>query len=431
MPSLFTALRFASGLAACLVVWATIVGIESTAAARPAAAPATTRSVARLLLAHYMPWYETPAASGKWGSHWTGPDGRHNPDTLKANGLPDLWSHFHPLIGPYDSSDPDVLECHLLQMKLAGIDGVIVDWYGLSDTYDYPAIHRGTKAMFAATAKVDMKFAVCFEDRTVESMVKTGALKPEQVRAHLAETFAWMKANWFDAPHYVRAGDRPLLLCFGPIYVNGDNKAIDADSAWRGAIDGVVPRPAFFALHHLWNKRFADGGFTWIHFDEFNDNPDQPDLIRARLAETHRRPSTNPAEVIPSVFPGFKDVYDQPHPRIDCREGETLRVTLDVALNGPWRIVQIATWNDYGEGTMIEPTHEFGYRFLEIIQAARREELGVDRVPFTPDDLRLPERLLAARRRGSASPAELGEIAAALSRGEAKAAREKLDAITR
>lgn len=36
--------------------------------------------------------------------------------------------------------------------------------------------------------------------------------------------------------------------------------------------------------------------------------------------------------------------------------------------------IQLATWNDYGEGTMIEPTHELKYGFLTILQ----QKLGVN-----------------------------------------------------
>ncbi len=31
------------------------------------------------------------------------------------------------------------------------------------------------------------------------------------------------------------------------------------------------------------------------------------------------------------------------------------------------------TWNDYGEGTMIEPTKEFGYGFLNTLQKREGE----------------------------------------------------------
>ena len=53
-----------------------------------------------------------------------------DPNKADANGLPEIALHYHPLIGAYDSNDPHALECHLQLMKLAGIHGVIIDWYG-------------------------------------------------------------------------------------------------------------------------------------------------------------------------------------------------------------------------------------------------------------------------------------------------------------
>src|SRR5579859_1122477 len=95
----------------------------------------------KTLLAHYMPWFEAKPTSPAWGWHWT--MNAVNPDH-QTNGIPDVASHFHALIGPYDSSDPDVLEYHLLLMRIAGIDGVIVDWYGLQQFRDYALLHRNT-----------------------------------------------------------------------------------------------------------------------------------------------------------------------------------------------------------------------------------------------------------------------------------------------
>jgi hypothetical protein len=75
--------------------------------------------------------------------------------------LPEIWSKFHPLVGLYDSTDPDVLECQLLQTTLAGVNGVSVYWYSTSPTASYPAIHEATRAMFDACGKFGMKFAAC------------------------------------------------------------------------------------------------------------------------------------------------------------------------------------------------------------------------------------------------------------------------------
>src|ERR1035438_5153694 len=79
------------------------------------------------VMVYYMPWYAAKPFSGEWGRHWT--MDHFNPDKVNASGEREIASWYYPLIGPYDSADPAVLEYHVLLMKLAGIDGVIVDWY--------------------------------------------------------------------------------------------------------------------------------------------------------------------------------------------------------------------------------------------------------------------------------------------------------------
>ncbi|MEM7625299.1 MAG: hypothetical protein AAF333_06695 [Planctomycetota bacterium] len=367
---------------------------------------------------HYMPWYQTLAIRGRWGEHWTGFEKQHNPGELDEDGLPDIWSHYHPLVGVYDSTDLAVLECQLLQMKLAGVDGVIVDWYGLSGAADYPPIHQATQAMYDASDQYGMSFTVCFEDRTVERLVKDGALRPEGIAEHLSETFAWVEEHWFAGPHYFRIDGRPLLLNFGPIYVK------DA-GAWTTAFGNLETPPKFFALHHLWRNAGADGGFTWVHPEVWEGDPDRA-TIRDRLIKVFTRPSGEADRVIVSAVAGFNDVYEKSFVDLDYRDGSTLREALDVGIDGPWPVIQLVTWNDYGEGTMIEPTHEFGYRFLEVIQEARRRELGEGFV-FTAKDLRLPARLLGLRRAKYASPIELDRIAMLLSAGRSGEAKKALD----
>ncbi len=372
----------------------------------------------KTLLMHYMPWYETPAVRGQWGAHWTGHSKEHDPEVMKENGLPDIWSKFHPLIGLYDSTDPDVLECQLLQMKLAGVNGVIVDWYGTYPAADYPAIHEATKAMFDAGGRFDMKFAACYEDRSLELLVNWGKISSEEVPAQLAENLKWAAAEWFGAPQYFQFEGRPLLLNFGPIYVKDKE-------AWAEAVGACDPQPAFFALHHLWQDAGADGGFSWVHTEPFDGEPGEAIIVQ-RLADTHNYRSTDPLKSMPSVYPGFEDVYETSLHDLGRREGRTMRETLRAAMEGPWPIVQLVTWNDYGEGTVIEPTHEDGYAALEAIQDARRNELGAA-FTFTAEDLRLPARLLALRKSGKTEKQELDRISGLLRAGQCEEAEELLN----
>ena len=122
-----------------------------------------------LILAHYMPWHESLPHSGHWGWHWT--MDHFDPNQI-VDGRRQLASHFYPLAGCYDSGDPDLLEYHLQLMKLAGIDGVIVDWYGLTNLHDYAILHRNTKRLVQIANRLGMKFAICYEDQTVPALIK-------------------------------------------------------------------------------------------------------------------------------------------------------------------------------------------------------------------------------------------------------------------
>jgi hypothetical protein len=84
------------------------------AAAISAETGGTIAAARRLILAHYMPWYEAKPASSFWGWHWT--MNHFDPEKM-TDGRREVASHFYPLIGPYDSGDPHVLEYHLLKER--------------------------------------------------------------------------------------------------------------------------------------------------------------------------------------------------------------------------------------------------------------------------------------------------------------------------
>ena len=372
----------------------------------------------KIILAHYMPWYETPDVRGFWGFHWTGFNDEADPTQFVGpDNRRDIWSNYYPLIEPYDSADPDLLECHLLQMKLAGIDGVLADWYGLSDAADYAIIHFATEALFDATAEFGLQFGAVFEDRTYEFRVNNGLLNPGDVNADLAATMQWVQTNWFSSPHYAHKDGRPLLLNFGPIYLT-------TPTPWAVGFAALNPLPNFFALSNLWTLASAEGAFTWVRPSIFEDFPSSA-VAQQRVADFFNVPGTTPANVIPSVNPGFDDVYAVPFPDIPYRNGDTFTDMLTVAMDGPWSHIQLVTWNDFGEGTMIEPTREFGYLFLEKLQDARRAENPA--FPYSAGDLRLPARLYTLRKDQNADQALLDEVLDRLKSGDTIAARVLLD----
>lgn len=92
-------------------------------------------------------------------------------------------------------------------------------------------------------------------------------------------------------------------------------------------------------------------------------------------------------------------------------------------------IVQIVTWNDFGEGSMVEPTEQYGYRDLGIVQDFRRQYLDPGFACNT-NDLAMALRFYNLRRQSSSNPvlsAKLDHVFADIVSGQIKAASVELD----
>ena len=382
---------------------------KATVKAIPAQAIPASLAKRPLLLAHYMPWYVAKPHSTIWGWHWT--MNVFDPDTKEA-GKRRLASQYTPAIGAYDSSDPAVLEYHLLTMKMAGIDGLIVDWYGLADHFDYAILKRNSDLLLQAANRFGLKIAVCYEDQTVTHLQKAGKLAPENRVKHVAAEIDWLQKNWFSNPAYLKYEGRPVLLSFGSDGLTGEE--------WKQAF--ASPRDRVLYLSEHGRRDIAGGAFDW------------PIPARADDAlDTFYRESRSWPLAMPVAFPRFHDIYGEAkvsasYPIIADEKGRTFERTLRRAIQSgaPW--VQLATWNDWGEGTQIEPSREFGFRDLETTQRLRRELIDA-KFAFKTDDLRLPDRLFALRQTQARTPRikpQLDQISRLLAAGSLSAARAAL-----
>lgn len=165
----------------------------------------------------------------------------------------------------------------------------------------------------------------------------------------------YMQQNYFNRPNYIKMNGAPFLIDFGP-------QTFLQPGDWDDVLSVLNPRPHFYTLwHQMWQGgENARGEYAWLwvdfllglgNFYDFNPSPEKMGV----------------------AYPGFHTFYDLggwPGPgwRIDHNGTESFRQTLQLALDKGMTAIQIATWNDYGEGTMIEPTREFGTGFLEVLQ---------------------------------------------------------------
>lgn len=315
---------------------------------------------------HYMPWFETKESNpgGTWGYHWT--MANKNPDNVDANGRREIASHYYPLIGPYHSGDKDVIEYHLLLMKYAGIDGVLIDWYGSYNLNDYRINRDNSEQLIEMLDDVGLEYAIVYEDRFLTNIVDAG-LSPTVVSAARTD-MTYMQNNYFKDANYIKINDKPLLMNFGPI-------TLTTPEQWTNAFNTLEPKPTFLTL---WFESAeagenASGEYSWVYQDN------------THISNFYANKLPNLDVAMGSAYPGFNDYYQQGGGgdaigwTIDHNNGATLDVTLAMAQNANLKYLQLVTWNDFGEGTMFEPTVEFGYTYLDKVKAFA----GVQNAPVT------------------------------------------------
>lgn len=365
-------------------------------------------AASKVVMVYYMPWFSAMPYRDSWGWHWT--MNHFNPDTINAAGQRQIASWYYPLIGPYDSSDPAVLEYHVLLMKLAGIDGVVVDWYGSANFLDYGINNEATAKLLQFTRKAGLEFSICYEDQTVQHMIDAGYLAPNGDVSHAQREMLYLQTNFFSDASYLRLRGRPVLLNFGPQHFM-------ADSNWNQIFSVLKPtnQPAFFTEDN--RLPISMGAFNWPPM-WMSQAPGTGGVLsgaalKSYLADFEQKAAAWPA-FISSAFPRFHDIYQRAGDRdylgyLGDHGGETLRETLRRGMTNSSAMVQIVTWNDFGEGSVVEPTQEYGYRDLEIIQDLRRQYLEPG-FPRNTNDLAIALRFYNLRRQSSANIAASAEL---------------------
>ena len=303
----------------------------------PDAPVQTAKSVSMKLYAHYMPWFVKPTAAGVW-NHWT----------MSANALKsdksNLASHYEPLTGAYASDDEAILDYQCLLMKYAGLDGVIIDYMGESGKNDFGTIAANTKKMVSAITKAGMEFALCYDEQTA---LATGVFpQADDAKDQGRTDMRFIKSNYMNKDSYAKHNNKPVLLMFGPARMTGA-------ANWEYITNPLGDAEVVVLNGHTSNYGNPAGEFLWV-----NPTPDY---------------SKFQGWAIGGAMPGFWDVYKQfgqgnGYTTYDRENGALFKRQLEAAKSAGLNWLQVSTWNDYGEGTTIEPTTQYKYQYLTLLQ---------------------------------------------------------------
>ena len=242
----------------------------------------------------------------------------------------DPFTNYNPSLGFYDSQDDAVIDEQLNLASRAGLDAFIASWWGPGHHTDVAFQYILSRSERIESPNPDLRWAVYYEQE--------GSADPSPTE--ILSDLQYLADNAFSHPGYLKVNDKPVVF------------------VWADAADGAD-------MADRWAQA-ADqfGGNIYVVlkvFPGYRIDPNQPDSWHQYA------PAVAYDDQLPysaTISPGF------------WKRGESPRLTRDparfssdlgqMASSGAfWHL--ITTWNEWGEGTSVEPAEEFGETYIDLL----------------------------------------------------------------
>ena len=250
----------------------------------------------------YYPWYGTPARDGQW-MHWS--QNGHLPPA-------DIASNYYPARGVYSSSDTAVIRSQMDEIRSAGVNEVVVSWWG-----------RGSA-----------------EDGRLPAVIGAARGDGLSVAAHIEPYTGRSVASVVTDIAYLRTLGITRFYVFEPL---------DFPSAeWAPANDSLVGVQVFAQTALV--GAAAAGHFAGIYtYDVLTYGGGILGRLCTQAHAVH-------LVCLPSVGPGFDAVRATGNTQIKSRrDGATYDSMWQAAIRAHPDGITITSFNEWHEGTQIEP----------------------------------------------------------------------------
>jgi hypothetical protein len=312
----------------------------------------------RVLAFHYA-WYGTPwGPNGRW-QHWNhtfpppegGPErSQYNPDVI-LNGRRHIGTALYPLDGVYDSQDPATVRRQLALAEQAGIDGLMISWWGLD--------HRSNPVVDVFMELAPPNFVTIYYE-TAYTFPLRDRSRQEAVERIASDMIALLRAH-AAKPAWIKVDGRPLMV----VYII-ENYTVDEWQQVKAAVKGAGLD--VFLLGDTFNVAYLDvmdGLHTYNPIGLTVHGQNMAQVYAKTAAAVHAKGGLFAA----TVSPGFDNM--QLHPLtnrlvVPREDGHYYRMTWEAALPSGADWILICSFNEWGESSVIEPTLEFGDRYIQM-----------------------------------------------------------------
>lgn len=281
----------------------------------------------------YYAWFGTPKDDGEY-VHWQ--QGGSAPPAQ-------VGSSYYPARGPYSSSDAVVLGSQMREIAAAGVSTVIVSWWGRGSLED-----RRFPAVIAAAAGQGLGVAAHLEPYAGRTVASTGEDIAYLRLLGVSDFYVWASVGHADEDWLRLNRGLTGVRLFANTNLPG--------KAAAGGFDGV----------YTYDVLLYDGRF----FPRYCAQARRLDLLCA-----------------PSVGPGYDARRATPDVRVrDRRHGGTYDAMWQGALRARADVVTVTSYNEWHEGTQIEPARAtrgyFGYSGAWGRTGAAAETAYLDRTAY-------------------------------------------------
>jgi hypothetical protein len=251
----------------------------------------------------------------------------------------------HMSVG-YISDTQAQVHAQVQDMISRGIAGAIADWYGVSNA----SIENATTLLRneAEASSGQFQFAIMEDEGALASAAKSNGC---DVTAELISDLSYIASQYESSSAYIRVNGRPVVYFF-------DVDAFYID--WPRVLSSVPGNPLVLLRGiNGFTRSTSDGGYSWVNIQQ--DNPFNPEL-NSQDSFFQAAQQAPQRFTVATAYKGFNDTLASwgTNRIIDQNCAQTWLQSFSEAgkfysSSNQLPALQIATWNDYEEGTTVEP----------------------------------------------------------------------------
>mmetsp|Transcript_4387 Transcript_4387/g.6257 ORF Transcript_4387/g.6257 Transcript_4387/m.6257 type:complete len:642 (+) Transcript_4387:97-2022(+) len=328
--------------------------------AAPSVSPAPAASNL-LILAHYYSWY----IRGDWSRH----------------GYPT-----EPLLGKYGTDSPVTSEIHNEWAERAGVDAWVLSWAGVDEMVE----EHFSWGMLNARNIDKMKFMMMY---AVDSVDTADFNDPYQLEKLIYNMKA-IKDTYFHHPSYLYVNDRPVVgIYLTRKWVNFQSEMLDTVKEALGYdVLFIADEPYFSGQRRTDTARngVRDGKPVFetymtynMYTDQFINDGDTAEEFMMREALPIYEHWSNETVFFPNVIPAYEDFRPQnPHLPGDIPGWRAQLETFSCLPRPSWYkegtypdMLFVTSWNEWWEGTQIEPdlANEYGFSWIDELADFKKQ----------------------------------------------------------